>query len=161
MGTSQDRAAHNTNFYQRGDKIPGLKVEGQNVLMVREAIKWAGQYVIENGPVFLEMFTYRYHGHSMSDPGITYRTKDEIADVRANRDPLEIVRKQLIDLNWATADELKAYEKEARKKLEDEVAQIRNDPWPVEADLYKNVGVTDGHFMRGVEYNASIHPPRI
>ena len=161
MGTSQDRAAHNTNFYERGDKIPGFKVDAQNVLMVREAIKWAGQYAVENGPIFLEAFTYRYHGHSMSDPGITYRTKDEVADVRANRDPLEIVRKMLIDLDWATADELKAFEKEARKKLDAEVAQIRNDPWPKESDLYTNVGVTDGHFMRGIEYDASIHPPKI
>lgn len=111
MGTSQDRAAHNTNFYERGDKIPGFKIEGQNVLMVREAIKWAGAYVVENGPIFLEMFTYRYHGHSMSDPGITYRTKDEVSDVRASRDPLEIVRKMLIEFGWADADELKTAEK--------------------------------------------------
>lgn len=161
MGTSQDRAAHNTNFYERGDKIPGFKIEGQNVLAVREAIKWAGAYVVENGPLFLEMSTYRYHGHSMSDPGITYRTKEEVADIRTSRDPLEITRKMLIDFGWADADELKAFEKQARKNIEAEVAQIRNDPWPVEADLFKNVGVTDGHYMRGVQYENSIHPPRI
>jgi len=68
-----------------------------NVLMVKEAIKWAGKYVIENGPVFLEMQTYRYHGHSMSDPGVTYRTKEEIAEIRQTRDPLEICRKMLLD----------------------------------------------------------------
>ena len=79
MGTSQERAAHNTNFYERGDKIPGFKFEAQNVLMVKEAVKWAGQYVIENGPLVLEAHTYRYHGHSMSDPGTSYRTRDEVS----------------------------------------------------------------------------------
>ena len=82
MGTSQDRAAHNTNFYMRGDRIPGLKIEAQNVLMVRETIKWAGKFVQQNGPLFIEASTYRYHGHSMSDPGISYRDKSEVAEVR-------------------------------------------------------------------------------
>lgn len=75
MGTSQDRAAHNTNFYQRGDKIPGIKIEAQNILTVREIMKWAGKYVQDNGPLFIEASTYRYHGHSMSDPGVSYRDK--------------------------------------------------------------------------------------
>lgn len=78
MGTSQARASHNIKFHTRGDKIPGFEFDGQNVLMVREAVKWAGEYVKEHGPLFLEADTYRYHGHSMSDPGITYRTKEEI-----------------------------------------------------------------------------------
>ena len=78
MGTSAERHAHDTNFFMRGGKIPGLKVEAQNILMVREAFKWAGTYVVENGPLFMELNTYRYHGHSMSDPGVTYRTKEEI-----------------------------------------------------------------------------------
>ena len=97
MGTSQDRAAHNTNFYTRGDKIPGLKIEAQNVLMVRETIKWAGKFVQEHGPLFLEAFTYRYHGHSMSDPGISYRDKSEVQEVRASRDPLEILKNMIVE----------------------------------------------------------------
>ena len=96
MGTSQDRSSHNTNFYARGDRIPGFKIEAQNVLMVKEAIAWAGAYAVENGPIFLECSTYRYHGHSMSDPGITYRSKDEIADIRKTRDPVDICRNLLI-----------------------------------------------------------------
>ena len=121
MGTSQDRSSHNTNFYARGDKIPGFKIEAQNVLMVKEAIKWAGAYAVENGPIFLECSTYRYHGHSMSDPGITYRSKDEIADVRKTRDPVDICRNMLLDQGWATAEELKQEEKDIRKTLEAEV----------------------------------------
>jgi pyruvate dehydrogenase E1 component alpha subunit len=122
MGTSQERSSNNTNFYERGDKIPGFKIEGQNVLMVKEAIKWAGAYAVENGPIFMEASTYRYHGHSMSDPGITYRTKDEIAGIRQTRDPVEIVRNMLLEKGWAEADELKQYEKDVRKRLEQEVA---------------------------------------
>ena len=122
MGTSQDRAAHNTDFYKRGDKIPGIKIEAQNVLMVRETIKWAGKFVLENGPLFIEADTYRYHGHSMSDPGISYRDKSEIAEIRASRDPLDICRLMLIEQGWATQEELKAREKAIRKKLDDEVA---------------------------------------
>lgn len=97
MGTSADRGSHNTKFYARGDLIPGLKVDAQNVLMVRETIKWAGAYVKKNGPLFLEFSTYRYHGHSMSDPGITYRTKDEVQKVRDTRDPVEIVRNMILE----------------------------------------------------------------
>lgn len=161
MGTSQDRSSHNTNFYARGDKIPGFKIEGQNVLMVKEAIKWAGAYVIENGPIFIEMSTYRYHGHSMSDPGITYRSKDEVADTRKTRDPVDICRNMLLEQGWAEADELKNIEKQVRKNIEAEVEKIRNDPWPTAEDLYDHVGVTDGHYIRGVEYKLSKHPPAI
>lgn len=129
--------------------------------MVKEAIKWAGAYAVENGPIYLECFTYRYHGHSMSDPGVTYRTKDEIADVRKTRDPVEITRGMLLEQGWATAEELKAFEKDVRKRLEAEVEQIRQDPWPTEEDLFNHIGVTDGHFIRNVEYKDSIHPPKI
>lgn len=89
--------------------------------MVKEAIKWAGAYVIENGPIFIEMSTYRYHGHSMSDPGITYRTKDEVADTRKTRDPVDICRNLILDQGWAEADELKNFEKQVRKNIEAEV----------------------------------------
>ena len=97
MGTSSERASYNNKFYTRGDLIPGIKAEGQNVLHVRETMKWAKKYVIENGPLFIEFDTYRYHGHSMSDPGITYRTREEITNIRNTRDPIEIVRKMLLD----------------------------------------------------------------
>jgi len=155
MGTSQERSSHNTEFYARGDKIPGFKIEGQNVLAVKEAIKWAGAYAVEHGPIFIECLTYRYHGHSMSDPGVTYRSKEEIADVRHTRDPVEIVRKMILENEWSTADELKDQEKKIRKHLEDEVETIRSDPFPTEEDLYAHIGSTPGHFIRGVEYKHS------
>lgn len=102
MGTSAERASFNTKFYTRGDLIPGFKVDGQNVLQVREAMRFAKDYAVKgNGPLFIEFDTYRYHGHSMSDPGITYRTREQINEVRKNRDPIEIIRRLLLENKWA------------------------------------------------------------
>jgi pyruvate dehydrogenase E1 component alpha subunit len=127
------------------------------VLMVRETLKWAGKWVQENGPLFLELNTYRYHGHSMSDPGVTYRTKEEIMEVRQNRDPLEIARQYLIDNKFATLEETKAIEKTIRKRIDEEVEQIRKDPFPPVSELYTDIGVTKEHYVRGVEYNLTQH----
>lgn len=125
--------------------------------MVREAFKWAGAYVVENGPLFMECNTYRYHGHSMSDPGITYRTKEEIQNVRQTRDPVEIARSYLVDNKFASVDETKQIEKDIRKRIEAEVAQIRKDPFPPLSELYADIGVTKEHYVRGVEYGLSKH----
>jgi pyruvate dehydrogenase E1 component alpha subunit len=68
--------------------------------------------------MFIEYLTYRYHGHSMSDPGVTYRTRDEIKHVRDYRDPILLVKHMLIENSWATEKELKDIEKEIRKGIE-------------------------------------------
>lgn len=105
MGTSNERSSMNTNYYARGDVIPGLKADAQNVLAVRETMKFAKEWCVKgNGPLCIEFLTYRYHGHSMSDPGVTYRTRDEINEVRKNRDPIEIVRRLLLENKWAEED---------------------------------------------------------
>lgn len=78
MGTPLALHAMNTNLYERGDQIPGLLVDAQNYFNVKGIMQWAKDYSIKNGPLYIEMQTYRYHGHSMSDPGVTYRTADEI-----------------------------------------------------------------------------------
>ena len=153
MGTSNERHSHNTKFYARGDLLPGFKMEGQNVLAVREAIKFAGNHSIEHSPMLIEFSTYRYHGHSMSDPGVTYRTKEEIADVRAQRDPIEIVRKMILDNSWAGASELKDYEKMVRRQMDEDVEKIKKDPFPGPEELYTDIAVNnDDHYVRGVEH---------
>jgi len=115
MGTSTQRSSSNDSYYTMGNKIPGLRVNGMNVLAVREGVKAVREYVSSgNGPMFLEFDTYRYHGHSMSDPGTTYRTREEVGDVRTARDPIEYVKKILVDKGLSTADEVKAVEKNVR-----------------------------------------------
>jgi len=142
MGTSQKRASHNDKFHQRGDLIPGIHIDAQNVLMVKETMKWAGAYVKKNGPLFLEFDTYRYHGHSMSDPGITYRTKDEVMNMRQTRDPVEQARNMILGQKWSTDKELKQIEKDIRARLDAEVEQIRKDPFPEPKELYTEIGAT-------------------
>ena len=85
MGTAIIRAAFEPNFYKRGDYVPGISCDGQNVLAVKRAFQFAKEHALNNGPIVIEMDTYRYHGHSMSDPGLTYRTKVDVAKVKQER----------------------------------------------------------------------------
>lgn len=156
MGTSNARAAANTDYYARGESIPGFKCDAQNVLMVRETMKWTKEYCIKNGPMFIEYMTYRYHGHSMSDPGVTYRARAEIDHVRQYRDPIGIVKHMLLENNWSTESELKGIEKEIRVSIEKDVEKLLNDPEPSPEDLYANVG-TSKHYIRGVTMDLTSH----
>ncbi|CAL9102485.1 unnamed protein product [Musa textilis] len=141
MGTAEWRAAKSPAYYKRGDYVPGLKVDGMDVLAVKQACIFAKEYALANGPIILEMDTYRYHGHSMSDPGSTYRTRDEISGVRQERDPIERVRKLILSHELASASELKDIEKEVRKEVDDAVAQAKECPMPDPSELFSNVYV--------------------
>lgn len=123
--------------------------------MVRETMKWAGAYVKKNGPLFLEFDTYRFHGHSMSDPGITYRSKEEVQQVRDTRDPVEICRNLILERKWATEESLKEIEKDIRRKIDNEVEEIRKDPYPAVEELYTHIGTTKEHYIRGVTIELS------
>ena len=99
MGTSVKRSSAMTELYRRGDAfgIPGAQVDGMDVLAVRKAAAEAVDHVRSGkGPFILEMKTYRYRGHSMSDPA-KYRSKEEVQDVKDNKDPIEAIKKRLID----------------------------------------------------------------
>ncbi|KAI4975879.1 pyruvate dehydrogenase E1 component subunit alpha-2, mitochondrial [Hordeum vulgare subsp. vulgare] len=143
MGTAEWKASKSPAYYKRGDYVPGLKVDGMDFLAVKQACKFAKEHVLENGPIILEMDTYRYHGHSMSDPGSTYRTRDEIAGIRQERDPIERVRKLLLTHDLATAQELKDMEKEIRKEVDTAIAKAKESPMPDTSELFKNVYVND------------------
>jgi|TARA_B100000524_G_scaffold345678_1_gene244679 pyruvate dehydrogenase E1 component alpha subunit len=97
MGTATGRGSYDEEYYARGQYIPGIKVDGMNVFAVREAVKFAMAHARSEGPVMMEMDTYRYHGHSMSDPGVTYRSRDEVSEVRQARDPVQYVKSLLLD----------------------------------------------------------------
>ncbi|KAM7251901.1 hypothetical protein ACFE04_023784 [Oxalis oulophora] len=143
MGTAEWRAAKSPAYYKRGDYVPGLKVDGMDVLAVKQACKFAKEYVLKNGPIILEMDTYRYHGHSMSDPGSTYRTRDEIAGIRQERDPIERVKKLILAHDIATEKELKDIEKEVRKEIDEVIAKAKESPMPEPHELFTNVFVKD------------------
>jgi pyruvate dehydrogenase E1 component alpha subunit len=121
--------------------------------MVRETMKWTKEYCIKNGPMFIEYMTYRYHGHSMSDPGVTYRTREEIKHVREYRDPIGIVKHMLLENSWATEKELKDLEKEIRASIEKDVEKLLKDPEPTPAELYANVAASGPQYIRGVTHD--------
>ncbi|KAK0574615.1 hypothetical protein LWI29_026218 [Acer saccharum] len=141
MGTAEWRAAKSPAYYKRGDYVPGLKVDGMDALAVKQACRFAKEHALKNGPIILEMDTYRYHGHSMSDPGSTYRTRDEITGVRQERDPIERIRKLILSHDLATEKELKDIEKEMRKRVDDAIAQAKESPMPDPSELFTNVYV--------------------
>jgi len=142
MGTSVARSSAQTDFSRRGVSfnIPGEQVDGMDV----RAVKAAGDKAVEwcragKGPYILEMLTYRYRGHSMSDPA-KYRTREEVNKYRDEHDPIEAVRHRLIENKWATEDELKAIEKRVRDEVTEaaEFAQSGQEPDPAElwTDIY-------------------------
>ncbi|XP_010414628.1 PREDICTED: pyruvate dehydrogenase E1 component subunit alpha-1, mitochondrial [Camelina sativa] len=141
MGTAEWRAAKSPSYYKRGDYVPGLKVDGMDAFAVKQACKFAKDHALEKGPIILEMDTYRYHGHSMSDPGSTYRTRDEISGVRQERDPIERIKKLVLSHDLATEKELKDMEKEIRKEVDDAIAKAKDCPMPEPSELFTNVYV--------------------
>jgi len=145
MGTSTGRGSADTRYYARGQYMPGIKVDGMNVLAVREAVKVAMHHAQTEGPVMMEMDTYRYHGHSMSDPGVTYRSRDEVAGVRTTRDPVALLKKWLVEYNCCTDEEVKAIEKAKRAEVDAAVAFAKAAPEPpayeMTADIYSGMKV--------------------
>ncbi len=141
MGTSVTRSSAQTDFSKRGVSfnIPGSQVDGMDVRAVnaaaREAIAWCRS---GKGPIILEMLTYRYRGHSMSDPA-KYRTKEEVDKVRTEHDPIEQVRKRLLDRKWASEDELKKIDASVRAVVNEAAEFATHDPEPDPSELYTDV----------------------
>lgn len=107
---------------------------------------------LSQGPIILEMDTYRYHGHSMSDPGSTYRTREEISGVRQQRDPVERMRQLILHHELMTQDDLKVIEKEERKKVDDAIEEGKNCAEPSLNTLATEVyAQPPSSFSRGVE----------
>jgi len=161
MGTSTARGAANTDYYKRLNPIPGIRFEANNVFAVREITKFAKEYAVKEGPICLEMKTYRYHGHSMSDPGVTYRNKQEIDEYRKNKDPITLVKQIILDNKVASEDELKEVDRKIKREVEETVDKVRNDPYPDADDLLKDIYIEDPkslQFIRHVEYDKSFFP---
>jgi pyruvate dehydrogenase E1 component alpha subunit len=142
MGTSIQRSTSETHLFKRGVSfnIPGEEVDGMDVVAVRDAGRRAVEFVRSgNGPILLEMKTYRYRGHSMSDPA-KYRTKEEVDEVKTQRDPIDHVKKLILDGGHATEDELKNTDREIRdivvKSAEFAQASPEPDPSELMTDIY-------------------------
>ncbi|XP_059046685.1 probable pyruvate dehydrogenase E1 component subunit alpha, mitochondrial [Achroia grisella] len=128
MGTSVDRSSASTEYYSRGDYIPGIWVDGMDVLATREATRFAIDYCTSGkGPLLMEMETYRYSGHSMSDPGTSYRTRDEVQEVRQTRDPITSFKEKIISNELATPDQLKEIDTRVRKEVEEATKIAKSD----------------------------------
>jgi len=141
MGTSVARASATVNLSQRGRSfdIPGEQIDGMDVRAVKavgdKAVKWCRD---GNGPIILEMLTYRYRGHSMSDPA-KYRPKEEVDKMRTEHDPIEQVRSRLLKRGFASEDSLKKIDAEVRATINEAAEFASSDAEPDPAELWSNV----------------------
>ena len=141
MGTSVERASATTELYQRGEAygIQGEQVDGMHVLDVMAGAERAVEHVRSgNGPYILEMLTYRYRGHSMSDPA-KYRSKEEVQKMRTEQDPLLRLREVMEQHAGVTEDELKQVDREMKDLVSDAAEFAQNSPEPDPGELYTNV----------------------
>eukprot|EP00834_Sanchytrium_tribonematis_P006772 NODE_533_length_6371_cov_1.461894.p6 type:complete len:185 gc:universal NODE_533_length_6371_cov_1.461894:4448-5002(+) len=141
MGTSAARASASFEYFTRGDYIPGIKVNGMDVLSVHKALKFSKEFCNVQGPIVLEMETYRYGGHSMSDPGTTYRTREEITNMRSRRDPINGLKSKILGKSIATEEELKAIDKLCKEHVDKSVEEAKAQPEPSLDELCSDVYV--------------------
>tara|TARA_R110002020_G_scaffold36894_4_gene110895 strand:- start:4612 stop:5751 length:1140 start_codon:yes stop_codon:yes gene_type:complete len=141
MGTSIERASSTTNLSQRGASfdIPGEQVDGMEVHAVRAAGERAIAHARDGkGPYILEMLTYRYRGHSMSDPA-KYRTRDEVNKMRTEHDPIEQLRARLLEEHGLSEDEIKKIDKDVRDIVNDAAEFAQSDPEPDPSELWTDI----------------------
>ncbi|MCE8506935.1 pyruvate dehydrogenase (acetyl-transferring) E1 component subunit alpha [Ruegeria pomeroyi] len=141
MGTAQKRSTSSPDIYTRGEAfgIPGETVDGMNVLSVKEAGEKAVAHCrAGKGPYILEVKTYRYRGHSMSDPA-KYRTREEVQKVREQSDPIEMVREMLLSGKHATEDDLKAIDKEIKEIVNQAAEFSKESPEPSVDELWTDI----------------------
>jgi pyruvate dehydrogenase E1 component alpha subunit len=141
MGTSVNRSSAQTNLSRRGAsfEIPGEQVDGMDIRAVKAAGEKAAEWCRSGkGPYILEMLTYRYRGHSMSDPA-KYRTREEVNKIRDESDPIEMSRKRLIEKGWATEDQLKQLEKQIRDTVTEAAEFAQSSPEPDPAELWTDI----------------------
>lgn len=154
MGTASSRASYVNEFYTRGDFIPGIQADGNCVIAVREASRFAVDWTKSGkGPFMLELNTYRYFGHSMSDPGTSYRTRDEIQEIRQKRDPITGFKERIIGGNLTNTAELKGIDQEIKKVIDEAVKAARNDPVPPNSDMAMHIQSEsmNGELVRGAD----------
>jgi pyruvate dehydrogenase E1 component alpha subunit len=141
MGTSMKRSTKSPNLWKRGAAygIPGEEVDGMDVLAVKAASEKATAHCrAGNGPYILEIKTYRYRGHSMSDPA-KYRTREEVQKMRDERDPIDHVRDLLVTGKYASEDDLKAIDKQIKATVNTAAEFAKESPEPALEELYTDI----------------------
>ncbi|MEH0831535.1 pyruvate dehydrogenase (acetyl-transferring) E1 component subunit alpha [Anaplasma bovis] len=141
MGTSVSRSSFITDLYKRGTGcgVPGVQVDGMDLFEVTKAAMQAAEHCRKgNGPMLLEMKTYRYRGHSMSDPA-KYRSREEVEEVRTNKDPLRSLREYMIKKKVSQESEIEQFEQEARKAISEAVTFAETSPIPADDELFSDV----------------------
>ncbi|MEM9324024.1 MAG: pyruvate dehydrogenase (acetyl-transferring) E1 component subunit alpha [Bacteroidota bacterium] len=146
MGTSVQRTSNVTDLYKLGYayEMPSRAVDGMNVEEVHHAVAEAADRARKgDGPTLLEFRTYRYKGHSMSDPA-KYRTKEELEDYKT-QDPIEQVRDTILKKGFAAEEELKGIDKAAKDRVAESVKFAEESPWPDPSEAYKDVYVDQNY----------------
>lgn len=141
MGTSVARGSAMTELYKRGEAfgIPGIQVNGMDVLEVRKAaIDAVARVRAGEGPILLEMKTYRYRGHSMSDPA-KYRTREEVDQFKETRDPIDGMKARLLESKIASEEDFKAIEVDIKRIVAEAAQFAQDDPEPDEAELWTDI----------------------
>ena len=145
MGTSVERTSNVHDLYKIGlaYDMPSYPVDGMSVEAVHEAMDKAAKHAREKGPVYLEMKTYRYRGHSMSDPA-KYRTKEEVESYKA-QDPIEMVKNTLLEQKMATEEEIEKINERINDIVEDSVKFAEESPYPDPSELFKDVYMEENY----------------
>lgn len=145
MGTSVERTSNVHELYKLGlsYEMPSHAVDGMSVESVHEAMDMAAKHAREKGPIYLEMKTYRFRGHSMSDPA-KYRSKDEVEAYKAV-DPIEQVKNTLIENGFATESDIEAINERINEVVEDSVRFAEESPYPDPSELFKDVYVQEDY----------------
>lgn len=146
MGTSVQRTSKVLDLYQMADAydMPADSVDGMSCEAVHEAVERAVRRAREKGgPTFLEIKTYRYRGHSMSDPA-KYRSKEELEEYR-EKDPINVVLKKIKENNWATDEEIEAIQDKVKQEVEESVKFAEESPWPDDSEVFKDIYVEDDY----------------
>lgn len=140
MGTSKKRASYQAEFYRRGDYLPGLKVDGMDVLAVQEGTRWAKEYCCSGkGPVVIEFDSYRYMGHSMSDPDSQYRTKNDIQLVKNERDCVRKMKEFMTTEGIMTEEEMTKMEKDIKKEVDQDLQKAQKHPVTPLSELFTDI----------------------
>ncbi|XP_062608866.1 probable pyruvate dehydrogenase E1 component subunit alpha, mitochondrial [Saccostrea cucullata] len=137
--TKAERSTAMTDLYKRGDFIPGIRVDGMDILAVREAFIFAKNYALEHGPILVETMSYRYSGHNAKDEGTSYRSKDEINLFQQRKDPIKNFMNRIVNKNLADEEELKLIHRAIKEEVQLTVKKVKGKNELPLTHLYEDV----------------------